>query len=350
VSDNNQRISDAMNGLVDSVMKDFPEVKKILLDKSLTENQAMMKLMEVVRENKDLEGKLVVAGIKALEPLREQKLDVPAAPIMQSPHGGLPRLNPLYEAALIERAQFDGDIPEARTGPLPEGVMPAVPVATDARNPAALGEMLRIASEDMQKDVQAHQRKVVQAIAEGKLDALGLIAKHGEALAEQAKDQSLVFMGSADTDLPAYRRGEVPKPVKVSTPSGSALALMTPEEQRTHAWKFLSTTQGRRTAVTIIRSLVLEILQADGMEVVERDFDPRRQGKVLATKKWVVNLGGAGSTQSAFSFIDVASKVLAKGLLDTLDKTPGPVFLEVISVDQIDVRCVGWAARIVVGG
>lgn len=348
MSDDNQKISDAMNELINAMMDASPEIKKVLLDKSLTENQAMAKLMEAVQRDKGLEGRIVAAGLKAFEPLREQKSDdAPAALIMQSPHGGLPSLNPLYEAALIERAQFDGDIPEARTGPLQEGVMPAVPVDTDARNPAALGEMLRIASEDMREKVQAHQRKVVQAIAEGKLDTLGLIAKHSEALVEQAKDQSLVFVGSADTDLPEYRRGEVPKPVKMSAPSGSALALMTPEEQRTHAWKFLSTTQGRRTAVKIIRSLVLEILQAEGLEVTERDFDPHRQGKVLATKKWVVNLGGAGSTQSAFSFIDVASKVLAKGLLDVLEKRSGPMFLEVISVDLLDVRSVGWAARIV---
>ena len=62
-----------------------------------------------------------------------------------------------------------------------------------------------------------------------------------------------------------------------------------------------------------------------------------------------MNLGGPGSARPAFSFIDVASKVLAKGIVTEIGagKIADTAFLEVIPMDQMDVRSVGWAARIV---
>ncbi|MFA6235210.1 MAG: hypothetical protein WC824_13630, partial [Bacteroidota bacterium] len=105
-------------------------------------------------------------------------MQIPSTMVMGSPHGGIPRLNPLYEAQLVERAQFDGDIPELRTGPLPEDVLPAVSVETEAHSPVAIGEMLRIAALDVQEDVLSHQRKLGSSIAEGKLDTLTMVAKH----------------------------------------------------------------------------------------------------------------------------------------------------------------------------
>ena len=232
----------------------------------------------------------------------------PPASIMESPHGGKPRLNPLYEAMLIERSQYDGDIPELRTGPLPDDIMPAVPVATNARNPVALGEMLRIASEDVKEEVRVHQQKQIAAIAES--DTLALVEKHGGLLAKLG--------GSAETDLAVYRRGEVPKPIKVATPGGMTLLAMTKEEKRINAWKFLSTTQGRRTAVAVIQNLVQEDLQNWGVTASKRDFDAKQEVSILASSRWIVTLGGPNSAQPAFSFIDVAAKVLVKGLLQSL--------------------------------
>lgn len=270
--------------------------------------------------------------------------ETPPASIMESPHGGVPRLNPLYEAMLIERSQYDGDIPECRTGPLPEDVLPAIPVDTSARNPVALGEMLRIASEDVKEEVMTHQRKLAAGIAEDK-NVLSLVEKHGGLIAK--------LSGSAETDLAVYRRGEVPKPIKVATPSGVSLATMSDEERRTHAWKFLSTTQGRRTALAIVRDLVHESLTEQGVLSEKRDFEPNRGDVILAAYRWVVSLGGPNSTQPAFSFIDVAAKVLAKGLVKDLKDEPVPegttMYLEVISIDQLDIRTVGWSARLVSG-
>jgi hypothetical protein len=168
-------------------------------------------------------------------------------------------------------------------------------------------------------------------------------------LISRKDETSLQIVGSAETDLASYRRGEIPKPIKVPTPNGVILAQMTEEERRTHAWKFLSTTQGRRTALDIIKDMVVSQLAASGAKVEVRDFDDSKDTKIIAFQKWVVQLGGPGSAQPAFSFIDVASKVLAKGLIRDLRKQESyqPLFLEVISVDQLVDRTVGWAARLV---
>jgi len=341
------QVQEFVTKLVNAVSLESPEMGAVLNDREMTQEQKMTRVIEMMRQDPSLEGKISEAARKTDPGLSlgipVESKGFPASSIMDSPHGGLPRLNPLYEAALIERAQFDGDIPELRSGPLPERVLPSVSVDTDARDPVALGEMLRIASEDVGEDVRVHQKKLA-AIAEGKLSTLGRVAKHGELVTQQSGEMAL--NNSAATDLAVYRRGEIPKPVKVATPNGGALSLMTDKDRRTHAWKFLSTTQGRRTAVCIIRDLVLNQLNNAGMGLEGREFDPKGTGKIVASFKWSVNLGGPGSANPAFSFIDTASKVLAGGLLKA-EKTAIPFYLEVVSIDQLESRIVGWAARLV---
>ena len=344
-------LKSAFGAMKESIMAESPEIAAIFNNPDLSESDMMQQLMGVLQKNPELEEKIIGASFRALAPLRQTGLEtMPPAIIMDSPHGGLPRLNPLYEAAIVERVQFDGDIPELRTGPLLEETMPAVSVETQARSPVAIGEMLRIASEDVKEEVVTHQRRLGAAIAEKKMDVLDVAAKHGELVAQQGeRDMALELAGSAETDLAIYRRGEVPKPIKVETPNGTVMASMTEGERRTHAWKFLSTTQGRRTAVTVVRGLIQEHLAGAGFKVGVQEFKPETPSEVIAARKWSVNLGGPGSTQPSFSFIDVASRVLAKGLLEDLKgkDIPGNLSLEVTSIDQLTARVVGWAARLV---
>jgi len=264
---------------------------------------------------------------------------------------GIPALNPLYEAALVERAQFDGDIPELRYGPLRDGVAPAIPVKTKARQPAAIGQMLEDASTKTRQEIDASEdrrHKEIEAVAEG--TDKKVIAKIGEAgklVAKEGMDIAKENWGSAETDIPTYRRGEVPAPISVPKPSGSALISMTPQQRRERAWKFLSTTQGRRTAVETIRELVAKSLRDGGLDVVERDTKPGDAEEPIAAHEWSLTLGGAGSTQDSFSVIDVAARALGKGLERKLIGLPVKrVFLEITAVNAVDSRTVGWAARV----
>lgn len=310
----------------------------------LTEPEAMAKMLHLVAANPELEAAIVQMSQSALAPIRQVDLASLGSDAFYS-GVGLPKLNPLVEAALIERVQFDGDMPEIRTGPLPQGVQPAVPVASKARDPVALGHMLATAAQRIGQEVQEHESvrlEGIEASLEGITDATALALAQDQVLAKIA--------GSAETDYPMYRRGELPAAVAVSPPSGSALANLTPQERKEAAWKFLSTTQGRRTAVGIIREMVANNLRGMGLEVVERDFDPARaQADLLAYHEWSVGLSGPGGTQASFSLVDSAAKALYKGMARGLESRvipTQPVFLEVVAINATDIRTVGWAARL----
>jgi hypothetical protein len=267
---------------------------------------------------------------------------------------GRPQINPLVQAAMGERLQFDGDLPELRTSDLPEGVKPAVPVKTDARDAVALGVMLDRASAGIEAEIRQHQANRALAIEDlaRELTQAGLIAKGGDqwaaSLPNGDPDFPALASGTQLTDLPGYRRGEVPALVEVGKPTGSALAALTPEQRREAAYKFLSTTQGRRSATTTIRELVATRLSGGVFEVVEREFDVLREVEVQATHEWVVNIHGKGAIKETFNLIDTAAHALASGLLRSLPEgTQGFLYLEVTPRNTVDIRSVGWAARLV---
>lgn len=320
----------------------------------IDEETAMRQMMQVLQEDPQL--------LRDLESQTELIMSVPGERALWQPSGdkpemlfrgktGLPSLNPLYEAALIERAQFDGDIPELRTGPLPEGVKASVQIETKCRTPAALGRMLEEASAQVTELVQNHQKQRTEAIASG--ETLEIVGRHGDLVRRAGRDISQTpdlaaeVWGSPATDLEVYKRGEVPKPVKVQTPSGTALLSMTPAERRKNAFHFMSTTQGRRTAIATIRELIAQDLRSYGLAVNEREFNPKSTEEPIAAHEWKLVLSGPGATQDSFSVIDVAARALSTSIKRKMTGLQvRDVHLEVISVDSVDVRTVGWAARV----
>lgn len=333
------------------VLAEFPELRQVLDQAKrgeLSEEDALRCLGEITLSNPDLARRLQEVAAATLVPQEQaQPLDHQGL-VLHKPRG-LPRLNPLVEAALIERAQFDGDIPELRTGAMPSGVMPAVSVDTRVRDPAALGVMLQDASKQVADQIQAtepaRQKLLAQAIEGLDENTLALVAQAGQALTP-AEARDLVLEGkSAALDVPAYRRGQVPAPLVVAQPTGSALAALSPQERKQGAWKFLSTTQGRRSALGAITELVEVKLRGEGFEVQVRPFEPGAREPVLAAHEWTVGIDGPGATQPAFSLIDIAAVCIAKGLAS---KSPrrGRVILEVTAINTVDIRSVGWAGRL----
>jgi hypothetical protein len=136
-------------------------------------------------------------------------------------------------------------------------------------------------------------------------------------------------------------------------PTGSALAALTPEQRRESAWTFLSTTQGRRTALKSLAELIRMELQSKGYTMeVSTNQRPARVDHVPVYAEWTVSMGGQESTQPGFSFVDVAAKSLARKLsaaLAAAEPIADPV-LEIIPINTVDVRKVGWAARVVSKG
>lgn len=348
-------ISNSLTTLIEGLAEEAPELMAILNSAKggeLTEPEAMAELLKAVQQTPDLAVKMMTLAKTAFRPTQDPTGLVPRVPTDLKEIGdeaffsgvGLPQLNPLVEAALAERLQFDGDIPELRHGPMPPGVSPAVSAVTKARSPVAIGATMDKAAKQVRKkldEADKRKAKALERVAEAK--ALVGVTDAGEALARMA-------YGSADTDLVEYRRGEVPAPVKAKTPTGKALARMSEDQQKEHAWRFLSTTQGRRTALETLRDLITGSLIEAGVPVVQREYDLKTKTPPLAFHEWKVNMSGAGSMQPAFNMIDTAAKAISHSLSKRAlreDSLPDPLYLEVIPVNTVDIRSVGWAARLV---
>lgn len=260
-------VANALTALISNLKEVSPDLANILDQAKageIDEATAMRWLMETVQGDKDLAAKLNNMAMVSLAPLRDE--DVPQQMFVPRGGHGQPRLNPLFEAALVERAQFDGDIPELRTGDIAAGTLPAVPVKTTARNPVAIGAMVNKAAAQVQKDLTARtaaRRQLAEAVAAGDPNALAVIQQHGALVASSMTDA--IVQGTAADDPAGYRRGQAPQLMAVQRPRGSTLAKMSDAERHEMAWRFLSTTQGRRSAVDTIRDLVVIQLGNKGL-------------------------------------------------------------------------------------
>jgi len=342
-----------LQAFAEQVAEDFPDLKAVMDQAkagTLTEMDALRAMSEILGSNPDLAERFQQMSRDLMAPLVADP-DLPDDPTGLVIHKkrGLPQLNPLVEAALIERAQFDEDMPELRSGGLTPGVAPAVSVDTKVRSPEALGLMLAQASQQVAEAIDAKEparRAFITQMAEGDLTALALMEQSGQALT-LAQAQDMVFDGqSAAMDVPEYRRGQVPVPLVVETPTGSALLAMTPQERKQGAWKFLSTTQGRRTAVDALAELVEVKLRGEGFQVSVRPYTPGSADPVQAVHEWSVGIDGPGAVQAAFNLIDNAAASITKGLTRKMGEQRGKVILEVTAINTVDVRSVGWAGRL----
>jgi hypothetical protein len=347
------QLEDKIQELLSVIQEEFPEIAEVLDQakaRDLDETQAMEAMLHAISENPEMAERLNQMAMATLSPLREEsellKPESAEGPGIVFDSGvGMPRLNPLYEGALIERLQFDDDVPEARTGPLDPGVKPAVPVRTEARNPVALGHMLETASDQVAEEVAenrealaAHVERIAQAAEEGTTDL---------AILEQAGNLAVIARGSAETDPESYRRGQVPAPLDVGTPTGGQLAALSDQQRQQYTWKFLSTTQGRRSATRIIWDGIAPRLRSLGLEIADYRPPPAvpETDGVKAYAEWTYQLSGPNSTQSGFAFIDTAIAVLTARLIPQVDRKD-ELRLEVFSINTVDVRSVGWAARL----
>ena len=318
----------ALADLTARLSEDMPEVGAILARSragEISELEALDALTRLVAERPALAQALQAHAMAAFAPLRED-----TGGVLFHSGVGLVKMNPLVEAALVERLQFDGDAPELRTGPLPEGVVPAVSVTSTARDPAVLGSLLKRASLDLEEEIRAHEKARLLSVdmalvplADGALEAIA--------------------QGSAETDHPAYRRGEVPAPLAVEAPDATCLASMTVSQRQEAAWLLISTTVGRRTIRDGLFPMVQGLLADKGY--------PTNIGKgtlPLAVQEWDVNLSHLGSVQAHFAIMDVAAAALAKGLTHQLKTkgTPGNLYLAVAAINTVSDRVDGWRATV----
>lgn len=231
--------------------------------------------------------------------------------------------SPLPALLAKERAQFDGDVPEYREGPLTEGMTPAIPVYTVARNPVQIGIELEQVATKVKQEAQAlllQWQEMVQGTTGTDM-----------VISDQPPDPA---------SYPAGKPAEMAVPNEVST---ADLLVLSPEQRQRYTWKMISTTQGRRSALSVVGNLVAERLGKSGFDCPVRDFDHHRRVEVLAHASWSYTLTGRADLQPQFSFIDVAAQTIA----EILSAKGVQGWLEVTAIDSVDIRKVGWACRIV---
>lgn len=264
----------------------------------------------------------------------------------------------LHLAAISERLQFDGDIPELRTGPMPDGASPAVEVESEARSLAVLGAMLATASEEVAREIEAYREKVHRDAENGsnlpaRADLQEAVARGLRHLLPEGNPVHQARVLSAlvgrevqpdelvTWDPPSYRRQTRPPARRVDAPSGAELARMSPAQRARNAWQALSTTQGRRSAAPTVAALVEDRLRQRGYEIT------RRATGVSAGVSWTCSIDdGAPSTQPGFSFVDTAAAALATKIMQRHAPDDGPHVLSVSTVDSLAEREVGWAAQL----
>lgn len=322
---------DPLQAIADLVGKD---IAQRVVSGDLTEEEAATCLMEL-------------ASNPEVQKLAYETFDPTLSELVFLPEKSrLPIVNPLFSAAILERLQFDGDVPEFRGGPLQKDGTPAVPVETEARSPVFLGKALEKASEVTQEEMERRFQKLLPSFEEA-MKALPEDGEHIEALVpipngDASLEKVRNIHSHPEVDPPWYKKKEKASPIAVREEEVSTLAL-SKEESQGFAWKALSSTQGRRSALTPIESLVLSKLKGEGLDV---QVGPC--GEVLCSHEWTSHISGEKEIQPRFSFMDCAASVLAAHLGKELPEQhrSESLVLEVSTVDEISDRQVGWSAAL----
>jgi len=246
-------------------------------------------------------------------------------------------LHPLLMGMIVELLQYDGDIPELRSGKLPEGGSPAVPVKTMARSPVAIGAMLRTASQEVAMELVAAQ--VEHDAKMGKMiEAVGGTGEAMTGLVRQETERGVAVTGYTPGQRAAIR--------EVVGPTATELALMPFEERQELAHKALTSTQGRRSAVPVIGQMVLSSLQQQGYSAM-RITDQEKE-MIVADVEWTMGIdGGQGERNPDFNFIDTAARALTTKLGRELAGNASrytSLHLRVVPINTVAERRVGWRA------
>jgi hypothetical protein len=246
-------------------------------------------------------------------------------------------LHPLLMGMIVELLQFDGDVPELRSGRLPEGGSPAVPVRTSSRDPVVIGAMLRTASREVSAELGSAQAEHDVKMAK-MIDAIGGTGAEVTGLVRQETERGVAVPGYAPGHKAAMR--------EVSVPTTAELARMTFGERQELAHKTLTSTQGRRSVVPVLSEMIRDALHSAGYATV----DHGEGDVVFASAEWCVTIdGGKTERNPNFNFVDTAARALVRKLRHDIHGRTSPhtpLLLRVTPVNEISERRVGWRATL----
>jgi hypothetical protein len=327
------------------------DIFRRLREGDMDEQEAMKEIMSFAAEHPEWGEGLHEEAIKAFQPVFEQEITaiehlpdreeilerwgMTEEDLVYVPdENRMPQLHPLVQGMIAERLQFDGDLPELRTGALPEGGTPAVPIKTASRNPVAIGAMLKKASEEVHAQIMLAQAEQ-QA-------ALGEALESGNALAVQE------VIGRPPVKVEGYEAGKAPALRTVEAPTTQELVSMSFKEKQELFTKALTSTQGRKSAVPVIADMVATKLRESQIPV--RLGSKPKTGVDQRSAQWTVEiLGSQNEMNPNFSYLDIAARSIARQLVVHYLKKPlhsDNLALFVRPINTVEERIVGWEAAL----
>ena len=302
----------------------------------MSPEEAMVKLAEVAMEAGH--GEALVSASQRMEhlTLSANLQEAADAPVTMTHDNGMEMLNPLMEAALAERASLDGDVPEMRSGSIPEGGHPAVPVLTDTMDPVVLGMQLEIASvevaEEIRLQVAAHSNACAQIMDRVEEDAAtsGMDVQYALEIAKRN-------LPAVPTGITGYEAGSLPALRKASNVPTAALSVLSDEQRRHYSYKALATTQGRVSLTGVIQKGIIDYLRAHSINAVAGDPFPDK----AVTTKWVVVLWGAEDLSDGFNPITTAIHSMCSDVMEFITGH-AEVCIRVSPYHGIADRRFGW--------
>jgi len=362
MSDQEQEALLSLLGDVNNLLEGMPEGAAIfekLRSGELTPDDAVRQLADMAREAgllKQLtEASERVNALVPGGPLTPDKLKEANRPIAMKTSTGIDQLNPVYEAAIVERVYLDGDVPELRSGTLPKEGRPAVPVITTSRDPVIIGLMLERASNEVhteyRKAIEEHRDLCQRLLEDAEEDAQADGRDVTTALELTKEKLPLLPIG-----VSGYEGGKLPALRAVTPPDPHVTAVMNEDLRRVAIYKVLSTTQGRTSVAPVIESAVRDYLEKKGIPLNEGDpeHNPDRSNGFT----WAVQVFGPEDLSDNFNPIQVAIEhlsnqllVVATGLhraedLSYVHPEGGWAIRVTPYNDGISSRRFGWTARI----
>jgi len=254
-------------------------------------------------------------------------------PVVMKHDNNMTMLNPIMEAAIGERASIDGDVPELRVGPIPDGGFPAVPVLTDSHDPVFVGMQLKQASSEVQQEIKL----AIEGHSELCRQIMGRIE---DAVAEDMRESALEV---AKKNLPAvpvgvkgYEAGKKPRMRKVLV-NPQAVATLNKTQRREHVYLSLATTQGRESLSPVIEKGIIDYLRSQSVNAVA---GRPHKDKATATQ-WVMEAWGAQDLSDGFNPITTAIRTMAEQVVG-FTHSYSEVCVEVAPYHGVADRRFGW--------
>jgi len=238
----------------DALLKAIPGVEAVLQNASDPE-EAVKAILEIVAKNENQLLALLDAANGFSNSISEFLGNGPS-PIIRDSNGTV-RWNPLIEAGILERAHIDGDVPEFRQGPLPEGAVPAIPVRTASTDPVYVGLQLKKTSQ-----------KALVMFSEAKEEHAALCLRMQE---EHLALNPLVkieddFFPPAPSGVEGYEAGQVPVLWDPEPVSLQEIKNLTEDETSSMVWLSVATTQGRRSLAPVLEQALIEKIRGTGVQ------------------------------------------------------------------------------------